>query len=90
MILWKFGVDKPKVGRLWLRLVNANDTELKGRTHAKLVTTGGKSMVSDGQPSLLLLRASKSALRNGKTSNGLAIVAFKHITIVSQRFAIEG
>ena len=73
-----------------MRFVNTNDAELMGRPHTKFVTSGGKSMVSDGQTSLLLLRAAKSALRNGETANGLATIAFKHITIASQRFAIEG
>jgi hypothetical protein len=48
VVLGQFDEKKPKTGRLGTRFVNANDAELMGRAHAKFVTVGGKSMVSDG------------------------------------------
>ena len=90
MILWQFDIDKPKMGRLWMRFVNTHHAELVGRTCTKFVTAGGKSMVSDGQPPLLLLRTAQPALCDCRRADRLAIVAFQHLAVMGEWLAIEG
>jgi hypothetical protein len=73
-----------------MRFVDANDTELMWRSHSKFVTVGRNFLVGDVEPTLLLLRAGESAVRNSEGADGLAVTALQNLAVTREWLAIEG